>query len=163
MLFEPALCPTCESPAKSSLGSVLVDECLNYFEETKTYEYADQSDPDWNCQATDLDGLGRLQLSCPDGHTWRAVHLDPDEDEVKARDLLMRSRGFTVIGFYTLEDETQQNYCEHFQAESWKQAALMAFKSADYELSIAGIIPGEHSAVDDDRELPAIEDEARVL
>lgn len=86
MKFEPSKCPKCDSPAKSTLGSVLVDELMNYDEELNEYDYADDSDIDWNCQESEIDPTGRLRLSCSDcGDSWWAVHLDPSNDELEAR------------------------------------------------------------------------------
>lgn len=87
MKFEPNLCPICDEPAKSTLGSVLVDELMSYDPSTGEYDYADESEVDWNCQESELDCAGRFKLQCSScDHDWLAK-LATEQNEFEVRNI----------------------------------------------------------------------------
>jgi hypothetical protein len=75
MKFQPYRCPECKQLAHGTEETVLATALMNFDSKTNSFEYEGETKVHWNSQETITDEKGRVELSCPNSHSWFATVL----------------------------------------------------------------------------------------
>lgn len=77
MTFATPSCPACGLPPVGTVELIPgLSQLIADPRHPGSFDYAGQTDIDWNDQRTDRDAAGNLTLQCRHGHRWPSAQLD---------------------------------------------------------------------------------------